>query len=121
MRQLLRQLHHRLIVKIAATDMEKLAGLLFNSLNYPRMRMTCIGNGDTGHEVEEQITVDVFDHTAAPLLDDQRINTAVCRRSAFLVALNERFGLGTGEERADVRNFHLFSWSSQHGALLLFC
>ena len=106
-RQLLRQLDHRLVVKIAAADMQKLARLLLDRLDHARMSVARVGHGDPGHEVEKQISVDIFDHAAAPLLDDQRIDPAVRRRGEFLVALDDRFGFGAGQRCFDMRVFSL--------------
>ncbi len=104
--ELLGQLDHRFIIKIAAANMEKLARLLFNRFNHPWMGMTGVGHRNAGHEIEKQIAVDVFDHTAAPFLDHQRIDATVGRRGAFLIALDDRFGFGTGKRGFDVGNFH---------------
>src|SRR5262245_7363427 len=64
------QVDHRLVVIIAAANVQKLVRLLFDSLYHSRMRVPRARDGDTRHEIEKQIAVYVFDHHAAPLLDD---------------------------------------------------
>ena len=71
--QPLAQRGHRLVIEIGAADMEKARRGVHNCRDNGGMRVTGGRDGDSGHEVEVAIAVDILDHRAGAPGDDERI------------------------------------------------
>jgi hypothetical protein len=67
------------------------------------MRMSRRDDGNTGGEIEIAVAVDVFDHGAARLLNDEGINTGSRLREDLLVSPNPRSSARTRRMSADSR------------------
>jgi hypothetical protein len=94
---------HRRVVKIAAADVDQLAGLLFDCCDNLRVTVTGCADCDAGGEVEEAVAVHIFDHRTGGALDDERVVAGVRGRAVSLVALDQRLCLGTGKRRDKMR------------------
>ena len=68
--ELLRQIGHRLVIIVAAANMQKFSRLFLDGFHDPRVRMAGATDGDASHEIQKQVAIDIFDHHAAPLFDD---------------------------------------------------
>src|SRR5262249_37562512 len=103
-REALRQVDLRTVVKIGSRHVQELRCLVLNGGDDVRVAVPRRGDGDAGREIEEQVSVHVFDDRAAAAFDYERIDARVRRRRVPLVALQQDRGEGTGQVRANVRD-----------------
>ncbi len=106
-RDLLRQAHLELVVKVGPRHVQELLRLIGNRLHDVRVRMSGRGHGDARGAVQKDVAVHVLDHRAAAALDDQGIRARIRRRDDRLVAIDQGLCPGTGQggfERRDA--FH---------------
>ena len=104
--ELLHQIRHGLIVKIAPAKMEKLPRLLLDGRHDLGMRMAGGGYRDPGGEIEKEVAIDILDDHSLALLDNQRINPPVRRSAVFFVALNDFSRLRARRLDLNVGNLH---------------
>ena len=101
--QLLRQLHHVLVIEIGARHVDQALGLLFDGLHHLGVAMAGGGDGDPGIEVEKSVPIDIFDHRAFPARGHQRITTRVGRRKNLAVARDQLGGAWARQRRQNMR------------------
>src|SRR5574341_1548707 len=69
--ELFRKLGHRLIIEVAAAEVQELARLLLDGLNYFWMGVAGSGHGDPGGEIQKEISIHILDHRPPSFLDHQ--------------------------------------------------
>src|SRR2546426_1543337 len=94
-----------LVIEVGAREMGKLCRLAGDRLNDLRVRMTDVEHGNSGCEVDQEVSIDVFDDGAGGSLDDDRsrlgrgCNVAVVPRDDLLC-------LRAGGSHFDVGDLH---------------
>ena len=96
-RELLGKVGQRLIVKIRPGNMNQFRRLLLNRSNHFGMTMAGGSHGDAGSEINEFVSVHIFDAHAASAFCHQRIGTRIAGRDQAIVGFHSGPGLGAGQ------------------------
>ena len=105
-RQLLRELHLRLVVEVGARHVQELLRLLGDRFHDGRVRVPRGIDRDTGGAVQEQVAVHIFHGRPGSAGDDERIAARVRRRDDRLVAIDDGLGVRAGERGLEERDAH---------------
>src|SRR5437763_15998205 len=94
--------------------MQEFGGLLLNGPNHLRMRMTSGDNRDPGVEIEEMISIDIFDDRAFSALHHKGIAARVRGGEDSAISLDDRFCLRSGQRSDQIRQLYIDSNLLQH-------
>ena len=86
------QRHHVFVVEVGAGDVNQFRGLLLDGGDYLRMAMPCRNHGDPGSEVQELVSVDIFDAQSTAALGHHGIGAGIAGGHVALVARDDRAG-----------------------------
>src|SRR5690242_21838085 len=89
--------------------MQEFRGLLLNRSDHLRMRMTSRDNRDPGVEVEEMISIDIFDDRAFSALHHKGIAARVRGGEDSAISLDDRFCLRSGPSSDQIRHLYIDS------------
>ena len=96
--ELLRELWHRRIVIVGATDVNQLRRLILNRTHDFGMTMTSRTDSHAGVTVEEQISINVFDPNALPTFRHQfEVGSRIRGIYELRVGFDDRAGLWSGK------------------------
>ena len=100
-REVLGELHLRLVIEVGARHVQKPLRLLGDRPHDVGMGMAGGVDGNPGGAVEEHVAVDILHHRAFAALNDERITACVGWRDDDGVACDDRCGLGAGQSGFD--------------------
>ena len=100
--------------------MDQALRLAFDRLHHLRMAVAGGRHRDAGVEIEEPVSVDVFDHGAFAARGHQWITTRVRWRKNLGVALDHLGGARAGQRHQNMRKVQTNQFFGKHFNLLLF-